>query len=104
MITALGKLTAQPGKIAFLHDVCVTLAKETREKEKGCLAYIPYTSTENPAEIIIIGKYVNEEAFETHRQSSHLKEAREKLPQLVEEKSTDILDGELIVTILKELV
>jgi len=104
MITALAKLTALPGKESFMQEVCITLAKETLAKEPGCLMYIPYVSTENPSEVVIIAQYVDQDALETHRQSSHFQAAKEKFPNFVEEKNTDILDGDLIVHILNELI
>jgi len=104
MVTTLAKVIALQGKEAALAEVCIDLAKETRANEKGCLQYFPYVSTENPAEIIIIGKYADEEALQAHLDSPHAKIAVEKYESLVAEKVTDILDGHLIVNVLQELV
>jgi len=104
MVTTLAKVIALPGKEAALAEVCINLAKETRANERGCLQYFPYVSTENPAEIIIIGKYTDEEALQAHLESPHAKIATEEYEGLVAEKITDILDGKLIVNVLQELV
>ncbi len=104
MYTTLGILVAQPGKLSLLSEVFTTLAKETRAEEKGCLEYIPYITSENPAKLFVIGKYVDQEAFLAHRQSPHFIAAQEQVKVLLDEKSTDILDGELIVQVLQELV
>ncbi len=104
MVTTLAKVVALPGKESLLAEVCINLAKETRIKEKGCLQYFPYVSGENPAEIIIIGKYADQEALQAHITSPHAKIAAEKFDGIVAEKVTDILDGKLIVNILQELI
>jgi len=104
MVTTLAKVIALPGKEALLAEVCMDLAKETRTNEKGCLQYFPYVSGENPAEIVIIGKYTDEEALHTHIRSPHAQIASEKFEGIVAEKITDILDGYLIVNVLQEFV
>lgn len=104
MVTTLAKVIALPGKESLLAEVCISLAKETRANEKGCLQYSPYVSEENPAEIIIIGKYVDENALQAHVTSHHAKIATKKFEGIVAEKVTDILDGNLIVNVLHELI
>ena len=103
MVTTLAKVIALPGKESLLEEVCINLAKETRANEKDCLQYLPYVSGENPAEIIIIGKYADENALQAHITSPHAKVAIKKLEGIVAEKVTDILDGNLIVNVLQEL-
>lgn len=95
MITVLAKLKAQPGKEASLAEVCIALAKEVRENEKGCLMYVPHVSVDNPAEIFIFEKYADQEALKNHREMPHYKAAREKF--------REILDGQSVVHILNEL-
>lgn len=104
MITVVGKLTAQPGKESALAEVCISLAKETREKEKGCLLFVPHVSTKNIAEIVIVGKYVSKEAYKVHARTPYFQEAKKKYAELVEEKENEILDGELVVHFYKELI
>jgi len=104
MITTLAKVIALPGQESSLAEVCINLAKETRANEKGCLQYYPYVSAENPAEIIIIGKYTDEQAVKAHLESPHAQVTAGKLQGLVAEKVTDILDGKLIINVLQELI
>ncbi|MDD3654768.1 MAG: antibiotic biosynthesis monooxygenase [Desulfotomaculaceae bacterium] len=104
MITVVGKLTAQPGKESMLAEVCSSLAKETREKEKRCLSFIPHVSTENNAEIVIVAKYIDKEAYKVHARTPYFQEAKQKYAELVEEKENEILDGELVVHFYKELI
>ncbi len=103
MITAIAKVVAKPSMERLMNEVLITLAKETKENEQGCLQYTPYVSSENPLEVLIVGQYINEEALEAHRQSSHFQVVKEKLPEFVQEKDNDVLDGELLVHIYKEL-
>jgi len=104
LVTTLAKVIALPGKESLLAEVCTNLAKETRANEKGCLQYFPYVSGENPAEIIIIGKYADKQALKEHIGSPHATNASEQFEGIVAEKVTDILDGKLIVNVLHELV
>ncbi|MDD4169814.1 MAG: antibiotic biosynthesis monooxygenase [Desulfotomaculaceae bacterium] len=104
MITVVGRLTAQPGKESALAEICSSLAKETHEKEKNCLFFIPHVSTENSAEIVIYAKYVNKEAYKVHARTPYFQEAKQKYAKLVEEKENEILDGELVVHFYKELI
>jgi len=104
VITVLGKLTAKTGKDALLEECAINLAKETREKEKGCLAYIPYLLVENPSTIIIFAQYADRPAYEAHTQTLHFKEALNKFPNFVEEKDNEILDGELVTHFYQKLI
>jgi len=104
MYTTLGNFAAHPGNLPLLTEIFITLAKETRAKEKGCLQYIPYISSEDSAKIIIFAEYVDQEAFKAHRESPHFIAAQEQIRTLLDEKGTDVLDGELFVQVLQALV
>lgn len=95
MITVLAKLKAKPGKETILAEGCIALAKEVREKEKGCLMYIPHVSTENPSEIVVFEKYVDRDALTAHMQSPYFLAAAANFPE--------ILDGQPVIQILNEL-
>jgi len=103
MITVVGKLTALLGNEASLHELFMTLAKETRQ-EKGCLLYVPYVSNETPREVMVYAQYVDQEAYEAHTQSPHFKEHLEKFPQFVREHDNEILDGEVVVHFFQALI
>jgi len=104
MYTTLGIVAAQQGKLTLLAEIFTTLAKETRAKEKGCLEYRPYISSEDSSKIIVFAEYVDQEAFQTHRESPYFKAAQEQVRSVLDEKATDILDGDLIVQVLQALV
>ena len=72
MYTIMAKLTARQGKEEQLRAAIAGLTKATRE-EAGCISYIPHVVANNPAEIIILEKYVDEAALQTHAHSPHFK-------------------------------
>jgi quinol monooxygenase YgiN len=96
MITLIAKLKAQPGKEALLAEECIKLAKNVRENEKGCLMYIPHVSTENPAEIVFVEKYTDQEAFKAHGQTAYFKAYKEN--------SRELVDGDSQIQFIKELI
>lgn len=96
MITLIAKLKAQPGKESLLAEECKKIAQEVREKEKGCLMYIPHVSVDSTAEIVFVEKYADQEAFDAHFQTPYFKALADKFG--------DLLDGEPELQILKELV
>ncbi|RJQ24781.1 MAG: antibiotic biosynthesis monooxygenase [Peptococcaceae bacterium] len=95
MVTLIARLKAKPGKETILIGECVDIAREVREKEKGCLMYVPHVSIENPGEIVFIEKYESREAFDAHLQTAYFKALAEKLE--------DLLDGPPVLQFLKEL-
>jgi len=84
MITVLATFKALPGKEAILAE------------EKGCLMYVPLVSVENPAEIVFLEKYVDQEAMQAHLQSPYFIAATARFPEL--------LEGKPVMKIFKELV
>ncbi len=86
MVTLIARLTAQPGKEALLAEECARMRKIVREQEQGCLMYIPHAAADNPAEIIFIEKYVDQDALDAHSQSPHFKHFREATKDLVAER------------------
>ena len=86
MVTLIAKLKAKPGKEALLAEECMKIVKEVREKEKNCLMYVPHISIENPAVIIFVEKYVDQEALEAHFQTPYFKALVEKFGELLAEE------------------
>lgn len=72
MYTIMAKLTAREGQEQRLREAIAGLTKATRE-EAGCISYIPHVVANNPAEIIILEKYVDEAALQVHANSPHFK-------------------------------
>lgn len=96
MVTLIAKVQAKPGKEGLLAEECIKMAQKVRENEKGCLMYIPHVSAENPAEIVFIEKYIDQEAFNTHVQTPYFKAYKEK--------SADLAEGASQIQFIKELI
>lgn len=96
MITNIAKVKAQPGKEAALAEECIKLAKEVRNTEKGCTMCIPHVSTENPAKIVIVERFVDQNAFDSHFQTPQFKAIAEKFGEL--------LDGPPVLLTMKKLI
>lgn len=64
-ITCHVKLVSKPGKLNKLLDVLEICAQSSR-KEPGCEYYEVVQSIANPDEIILVEKYSNYDAFNTH--------------------------------------
>lgn len=77
-LTIISKIRAIPGKEDELARECLKLSKEVREKEGGCLMHVPHISANDPAEIMFIEKYTDQEAFIAHAQSPHFMAFAEK--------------------------
>jgi quinol monooxygenase YgiN len=73
MIVLIARLKAKPGQGKVLADVCMKMAEEVRQKEKGCLMYIPYVSPEDPTDVVIIEKYTDESVMDFHMQTPYFK-------------------------------
>jgi quinol monooxygenase YgiN len=86
MVTLIARIIAQPGKEALLAEECAKMRKIVREQEPGCLMYVPHVSADNPAEIIFVEKYVDQDALDVHAQSSYFKAYRESTKDLVAER------------------
>jgi len=95
VVTLTAKIKAKPGKEAALVEECVKLAKLVREKEKGCLMYIPHVSQDNPGEVVFFEKYVDEAAFELHGNTPYFNAFKTALE--------DLMSGDLEIQFLKEL-
>jgi len=95
LVTLIAELKAVAGKEAILAGECVKIAREVREKENGCLMYVPHVSTKNPGEIIFVEKYESQEAFDAHLQTAHFKAFAEKFK--------DLLDGSPVLQFYQEL-
>lgn len=84
MITLMAKMKAKSGKEKSLIEECIKLAKEVREKETGCLMYIPHVSQDNASEILFVEKYSDQSAFDYHSATSYFQAFVAKLDSLLE--------------------
>ena len=74
----------------YWHDVLPLMyanAKESLEKEKGCLQFEVCTNPGQVTEIFLFEIYESEEAFQEHLSSEHFLEFDAKTAHMVEEKT-----------------
>jgi quinol monooxygenase YgiN len=83
MVTIIAKLTAVPGKEAFLAKECEKMAKTVRENEKDCLEYVPHVSIEDPAVIVFVETYRDAAAFDYHLTTPYFKEFVETITPIL---------------------
>ncbi|MDD2503827.1 MAG: putative quinol monooxygenase [Clostridia bacterium] len=84
MITLTAKMKAKSGKEKTLIEECIKLAKEVREKEQGCLMYIPHVSQDDPSEILFVEKYSDQSAFDYHPTTAYFQAFASKIKDLLE--------------------
>jgi quinol monooxygenase YgiN len=94
MVTLIARLTAKPGKETLLAEECMKICKIVRKQEQGCLMYMPHVSADNPAEIVFVEKYVDQDALNAHSQSPYFIQYRENTKGLVADR---------VIQFLKEL-
>lgn len=94
MYTIIAKITARAGQEQKLQEALVELTKATRE-EAGCITYIPHVVANNPSEIIIFEKYVDEAALQVHANSPHFK-------AVFDARADELLSKPLEITVLNE--
>ncbi|KTD33573.1 putative monooxygenase YcnE [Legionella nautarum] len=83
-IVCIAHLEAKEGKKEMLLQILQGLIKPSRN-EPGCLSYHLHASPENPNMFTFIDKFKNQEAFDYHCETHHVKEAFDNLiPPLVE--------------------
>ena len=70
MVTIVARYRAQPGAG---DSVAVLLAKHmaATRTERGCAQFDACRLRENPDEFVLYEKYIDEEAFEVHRNTAH---------------------------------
>lgn len=86
MITLIARIIAKPSKEALLAEECIKIARIVREQEKGCLMYMPCVAANNPAEIVFLEKYADQDAADAHVQTPYFKQYREITKELVAER------------------
>jgi quinol monooxygenase YgiN len=96
MVTLIATAKAKPGKEALLTEEAVKLAKLVREKESGCLMYVPHVAADNPAVVVFVEKYVDQAAFDFHGQTQYF--------NAFLKACEDILAGDLQLQFLQELI
>ncbi|NNN12047.1 MAG: antibiotic biosynthesis monooxygenase [Acidimicrobiaceae bacterium] len=93
MITVIARWVADEGKDGELESLLGQLAVASRS-EKGCIAYQPLRHKEEKNVFAICEQYVDEDAFEDHKNSSHFQELviARALP-LLAERQVDVFSN-----------
>lgn len=86
MVTIIAKLIAKPGKEELLAELFKNMVREVREKEAGCLMYVPHVAADNPAEFILMEKYADQAAFDAHIQTPYFKVLAAQFKDILAEK------------------
>ncbi|TMQ12411.1 MAG: antibiotic biosynthesis monooxygenase, partial [Deltaproteobacteria bacterium] len=72
VLTVVAKIRAAKGKGDTLAALLAEQASVVRRTEPGCLTYRPHRSTTDPDLFLVYEMYVDEAAFDAHRQAPHL--------------------------------
>jgi len=72
VLTVVARLRAAKGKGDALEALLVEQAGAVRAAEPGCLAYRVHRSTTDPELFLFYEMYVDDAAFEAHRNAAHL--------------------------------
>ena len=70
MLIVVARYRAKAGKADTVAEILRKHVEATRA-EPGCLQFDACRSLDDPAEFVLYEKYVDEQAFETHRTSAH---------------------------------
>ena len=73
MLTVIARYRTRPGAGDSVAEVLAKHIKATRAEE-GCIGFDVARSTENRDEFVLYERYVDETAFESHRESPHFKQ------------------------------
>ena|SRR5829696_3332180 len=77
-LTVVATVRAAQGKGDALAGLLIEQAAAVRGSEPGCLAYRVHRSTTDPELFLFYETYVDDAAFELHRQSPHVAAYRER--------------------------
>ncbi|HEY2884961.1 MAG TPA: putative quinol monooxygenase [Rhizomicrobium sp.] len=97
VLTVVAELRAAKGKGDALAALLVEQAAEVRKAEPGCLVYRPHRSTKDADLFFFYETYVDDAAFDIHRNAPHLAAYRQRRE---EEK---LIEGAVKVEIFRSL-
>ncbi len=80
-LTVIARIRAAPGKADALAAFLAEQAAAVRSREPGCLAYRVHRSTTDPDLFLFYETYVDDAAFDVHRNAPHLAEFRVRREQ-----------------------
>jgi quinol monooxygenase YgiN len=90
MITQLARFEAQKGKETEAYAALKKMAEAVKANEPGCLMYAVTRGQVNPQEIYVYEMYQDQEAFDAHRRTDHLRELQSKFDKFLERSAFNV--------------
>ena len=97
VLTVVAKLRAAKGKGDALAAFLTEQAAVVLKAEQGCLVYRAHRSTTDPELFLFYETYVDEKAFEAHRNAPHLAAFRER------REKQGLVDGRVEVEVYRSI-
>jgi len=97
ILTVVARVRAAAGKADALAALLTEQAATVRAAEPGCLVYRVHRSTKDPSLFLFYEAYVDDAAFEAHRNAPHLAAYRERRVR------EGLLDGAVEVEIFRSI-
>jgi len=85
MLLVTAKITAKPGQRDKIIENSNDLVETTR-KEPGCMNYDLYSSTEDENILMVLEKWENKEALDTHTETDHFQAFGQAIEDMVAEE------------------
>ena len=82
MIAVIARLTAKEGQGAVLEKVLRALGEQVRAHEPGCKLY-QLCKSQTPDEVVVIERYADQAALDTHGNTPHFRAAFQELSGLL---------------------
>ncbi|WP_340107545.1 putative quinol monooxygenase [Pikeienuella sp. HZG-20] len=83
MIVHTAHIVCRPEAMEAFKNRLMAHARNSMEREPGCLSFRFHQSAENPALFLLFETYVDQAAFDAHRATAHLAEFRADTAEMV---------------------
>jgi quinol monooxygenase YgiN len=90
MITQLARFETQSGKEIEAHEALQKMTDAVRANEPGCLMYAITRGQVNPREIYVYEIYEDNDAFEAHRRTDHVRELQSSFDKFLDRTSFNV--------------
>jgi quinol monooxygenase YgiN len=84
-------LTAKPGMEAKFKEEMTAQARRCLANEPGCLQFDVAQDPKNPARLVMLELYKDDDAIKAHQESQHFKDFRPIVSELVAERKIEVL-------------
>jgi (4S)-4-hydroxy-5-phosphonooxypentane-2,3-dione isomerase len=91
MRAILAYLTAKPGKEAEFKEKMIAQARRCLANEPGCLQFDVAQDPKDPARLVMLEVYKDDDAIKAHQESAHFKDFRPVISELVAERKVEVL-------------